>query len=157
MSAWTYHGDGILSKVHRARSRDGEERDRRFYYVRYQHEGRRYTAQAGTTEKQARTMLERLDRERREARHLGLGWSPPPVKAERSRLEAELERREAAQRDEIAAAMVWEAVRERFEERHGKSYAKPTEVRQMLDRMGRYLAGRRLDELTRADVQTYID
>ena len=68
-SPWTYHGEGVLSKRHRAH---GDER--RFYYVRYSHQGRRFTQQAGGTEKQARALLRRaraIDPNHEPTRELG--------------------------------------------------------------------------------------
>ena len=86
---WTYHGNGVASKMHADRDRQGNRRERRYYYARYSYRGKRYTQQAGTTEGKALALACKIEQDRKDARRAGVEWVPPSIRVKQRQSAAE--------------------------------------------------------------------
>lgn len=133
---YTYEDNGILSAPRVGK--DG--RTYKLYFIRVGWKGKRPIEKAGRTMAQAFKLLEK-----RRAEVDNRTYVPP---RERKRAE-----REALTSD---GDLVFQVATRRFLEDCGGDYAKVGEVRAMLDRLALAFKGRRLDEITRADVDLYF-
>jgi len=99
---------------------------------------------------EARRVLRQLREERDQANERNERWLS---KSERAVLKAAAER----QRQDARREILYDVAAKRFLDRCAKDYAHPEDVRRQFKRLDLAFTSRYLDEITRADIQQYVD